>query len=121
MTQLLKKEVPFIWTDSQQTSFESLKKALAEQVVLAFPDFNEIFYVTTDASNVAIGAYLSQNYPNDRPIFFFSKTLNDAQRRYSTIERELLAIVEAIKAFRVYLYGRFFVLITDHRPLCYFP
>lgn len=119
LTQLLKKEVPFVWTDSQQTSFESLKKALAEQVVLAFPDFNELFYVTTDASNVAIGAYLSQNYPNDRPIFFFSKTLNDTQRRYSTIERELLAIVEAIKAFRVYLYGRYFVLITDHRPLCY--
>lgn len=61
---------------------------------------------------------LSQGIPpNDRPIFFFIKTLNDTQRRYSTIERELLAIVEAVKTFRVYLHGRFF--ITDHRPLYY--
>lgn len=120
LTALLKKEVPFIWTDAQQNSFEALKKALAEEVILAFPDFNELFYVTTDASNVAMGAVLSQGVlPHDRPIFFFSKTLNEAQRNYSTIHKELLAIVEAIKAFKVYLYGRFFVLITDHRPLCY--
>lgn len=65
-------------------------------------------------------AHFTQNTPpNDRPIFFFSKTLSDTQKRYSTIQKELLAIVEAIKAFRVYLYGRFFILITDHRPLCY--
>lgn len=57
--------------------------------------------------------------PNDRLIYFYSKTLNDTQKRYSTIEKELLAIVEAIKAFRVYLYGRFFILITDHKALCF--
>lgn len=119
LSTLLKKDVPLIWTDNQQQSFNSLKKALSEEVILAFPDFNEMFYVTTDASNVAIGAYLSQNYPNDRPIYYFSKTLRDTQRKYSTMDRELLAIVEAVKAFRVYLYGRFLVLLTDHRPLCY--
>lgn len=75
---------------------------------------------TTDASNVAIGAMLSQGeLPNDREIHFFSRTLNEAQKRYSTIQKELLAIVEAIKAFRVYLYGRFFILITDHKALFY--
>lgn len=57
--------------------------------------------------------------PNDRPVAFFSKNLNDIQKRYSTIEKELLAIVESIKFFRVYLYGRFFVLITDHKALSY--
>lgn len=88
--------------------------------MLKFPDFNELFYVTTDASNVAIGGMLSQgDPPNDRPIYFFSKTLNETQRRYSTIHKELFAIVEVIKAFRVYIYGRFFVLITDHKALCY--
>lgn len=123
LTFLLKKEQPFLWTESQEQSFEKLKKALAEEVVLAFPTFDNpemLFYVTCDASDFALGGCLSQGeLPNDRPIYFFSKTLNDAQRRYSTIQKELLAIVESIKAFRVYLYGRFFVLITDHKPLCY--
>lgn len=120
LSMLLKKEQPFLWTHLQQKSFEELKQALIDQVILSFPDFEQLFYVTTDASDIAIGAMLSQGeLPNDKPIFFFSKVLNEAQKRYSTIEKELLAIVEAIKTFRVYLYGRFFVLITDHRPLCY--
>lgn len=120
MTVLLKKEQPFIWTYLQQEAFDKLKQALTDEVMLKFPDFNQLFYVTTDASNVAIGAMLSQgDLPNDRPICFFSKTLNEAQKMYSTIQKELLAIVEAVKAFRVYLYGRFFILITDHKALCY--
>lgn len=120
LTTLLKKDTPFVWTNTQQDSFDKLKSALANEVTLAFPNFDELFYVTTDASDMAIGAMLSQGeLPNDRPIYFYSKTLNDTQKRYSTIEKELLAIVEAIKAFRVYLYGRFFILITDHKALCY--
>lgn len=116
----MKIEQPFVWTESQQKAFDDLKRALIEEVILQFPDFNELFYVTTDASNVAIGAMLSQgDLPNDRPITFYSKVLNETQKRYSTIQKELLAIVEAIKAFRVYLYGRFFILITDHKALCY--
>lgn len=120
LSMLLRKEQPFLWTHIQQKSFNDLKQALVEQVTLEFPDFNQLFYVTTDASDIAIGAMLSQGeLPNDRPIFFFSRVLNDTQKRYSTIQKELLAIVEAVKTFRPYLYGRFFVLITDHRPLCY--
>lgn len=122
ITLLLKKEQPFIWTDAQQQAFEELKRALLEDVTLAYPDFSDgaIFYVTTDASNSAIGSCLSQGtLPHDRPIYFFSRTLNDAQRKYSTIEKELLAIVESVKVYRPYLYGRYFILITDHKPLCY--
>lgn len=120
LTSLLKKEQPFIWTEREQKSFDGLKKALTEEVVLAFPNFDETFIVSVDASDLAIGGFLSQGeLPNDRPIYFFSKTLNEAQKRYSTIQKELLAIVETIKAFRVYLYGRFFILITDHKALCY--
>lgn len=118
LTMLLKKEQPFIWTPSQQEAFSELKKILAEQVTLAFPDFNELFYVTTDASNFAIGGVLSQSLEG-KPIYFFSRTLNEAQKRYSTIEKELLAMVETIKEFRVYLYGRYFILVTDHKALCY--
>lgn len=68
LTLLLKKEQPFLWTPFQEEAFEKLKTALAEEVMLAFPDFDQIFYVTTDASNVAIGSMLSQgDLPNDRP------------------------------------------------------
>lgn len=120
LTTLLKKQQPFVWTSLQQNSFDRLKSALADEVTLAFPSFQELFYCTTDASDVALSGVLSQGeIPNDRPIYFFSKTLNEAQKRYSATEKELLAIVEAIKAFRVYLYGRFFILITDHKALCY--
>lgn len=120
LTTLLKTEQPFIWTNKQQEAFDKLKKALAEEVTLAFPDFEQMFYVTTDASNVAIGAMLSQGeLPNDRPIHFFSRTLSETQKRYSTTQKELLAIVEAVKVFRPYLYGQFFILITDHKALSY--
>lgn len=120
LTTLLKKEQPFIWTHREQKSFDDLKKALTEDVLLSFPDFDKLFYVTTDASGSGIGGMLSQgDLPHDKPIHFFSKTLSETQRNYSVIERELLAIIEAVKAFRVYLYGRYFVLITDHLPLCY--
>lgn len=120
LTILCKQDQPFIWTETTQISFDKLKQILCNDIILSLPDFTQLFYVTTDASDVAIGAVLSQGeLPYDRPIHFFSRTLNEAQRRYSTIQKELLAIVEAIKNFRPYLYGRFFVLITDHKPLCY--
>lgn len=60
LTLLLKKEQPFIWTDSQREAFEALKKSLAEEVTLAFPNFDELFYVTTDASDIAIGAFYTK-------------------------------------------------------------
>lgn len=120
LTSLCKKDQPFVWTNHSQDAFNKLKKILAEDIILAFPDFESVFYVTTDASDIALGAVLSQGeLPNDRPIHFYSKTLSETQKHYSTIQKELLAITEAIKAFRPYLYGRFFILITDHKPLCY--
>ena len=74
--------------------------------------------LTTDASAFAIGAVLSQGpIGKDLPIAFASRTLCSAETKYSTIERELLAIVWAVKHFRPYLFGRKFTLITDHRPL----
>lgn len=120
LTSLCKKDQPYVWTNYTQEAFDKLKKILTEEITLAFPDFESIFYVTTDASDIALGAVLSQGeLPNDRPLHFFSKTLSETQKHYSTIQKELLAITEAIKAFRPYLYGRFFILITDHKPLCF--
>jgi len=85
---------------------------------LTYPDWNKPFILTTDASNEAIGAILSQGIiSKDKPLTFVSRTLNKAETRYSTTEKELLAIVWATKHFRQYLYGRKFKIVTDHKPL----
>ena len=74
--------------------------------------------MTTDASNDASGAVLSQgSIGKDPPITYASRTLNNAKRNYPTIEKELLAIVWGCKYFRQYFYGRKFTIVTDHCPL----
>lgn len=99
-------------------TFEDCKALLINDPILEYPDFSKEFNLTTDASNVAIGAVLSQGIiGKDKPIAFASRTLNNAEQNYSTIEKELLAIVWATKYFRPYLFGRKFKIITDHKPL----
>lgn len=118
LTNLLKKNVKFIWTDKCQESFDDLKRALTSEPILQFPRFNEKFILTTDSSNDAIGAVLSQGgIGNDLPISYFSRTLNKSQMNFSTTEKELLAIVEACKHYRCYLYGQTFDIVCDHKPL----
>lgn len=88
--------------------------------ILAYPDFEKPFNLTTDASQFALGAVLSQGeIGKDRPVAFASRTLNKAEINLSTIEKELLAIVWACAYFRPYLFGRKFILNTDHQPLVY--
>lgn len=117
---LCRKDIPFIWNENCEIAFEQLKKLLTTSPILIFPNFGDTFIVTTDASDYAVGAVISQgNIPYDKPIQYFSKTLGPAQIKYSTIEKELLAIVWAIENFRHYLYGREFLVITDHKPLTY--
>ncbi|XP_045479182.1 uncharacterized protein LOC123684075 [Harmonia axyridis] len=118
LTNLLKKNQKFEWTNKCQKSFDQFKELLSKEPILQFPNFSETFILTTDASNDAIGAILSQGtIGKDLPISYFSKTLNKAERNYSTTEKELLAIVEACKHFRPYLYGQKFIICTDHKPL----
>lgn len=95
-------------------SFDKLKTLLTTYPVLAYPEFDKEFVLTTDASDIAIGAVLSQK---GRPISYASRTLNSAERNYHTLEKELLAIVWSVKYFRPYLYGRKFLVRTDHQPL----
>lgn len=117
---LLRKDNPFEWNALCEDAFNTLKTALISPPVLIFPDFEQAFIVTTDASATAIGGVLSQgDLPHDRPIQFISKVLNKAQQNYSTIEKELYAIVFAVNAFRHYLIGVSFIIFTDHRPLVY--
>lgn len=118
LTKLLRKDQPFGWSEDQQTAFEFFKNALTSKPILQFPDFTKEFILTTDASQYAIGAILSQGeLGKDLPIAYASRTCNKAEINYSTIEHELLAIVWAVQHFRPYLYGRKFTIVTDHRPL----
>lgn len=96
------------------SAFHQCKEILMNAPVLAYPDFTKTFKLTTDASNVAIGSVLSQS---NRPIAFYSRTLNSAERNYSTIEKELLSILNSVKHFRPYLFGQRFIIETDHQPL----
>lgn len=119
MTTCLKKgRVINIENKEYRQSFEDSKILLINAPILQYPDFEKQFIVTTDASNFAIGAILSQNINGkDMPIAYASRTLNDHEINYSTTEKELLGIVWAVKYFRPYLYGVKFKIRTDHRPL----
>lgn len=118
LTELLKKDTPFTWADTQEQAFSHLRDALISEPVLQYPDLTKPFVVTTDASDYAVGGILSQGtIGKDRPIAYTSRLLNAAERNYSTIEKELLAIVYSVNHFRSYLYGHKFTLVTDHKPL----
>ena len=85
---------------------------------MQYPDFSQPFNITTDASNIAIGAILSQGKIGlDLPIAYTSRTLNEAETNYNTTEKELLAILWAVKQFRHYVYGCKFNIVIDHKPL----
>lgn len=101
-------------------TFETCKNLLTCSDVLQYPDFSLPFILTTDASNFAIGAVLSQGtIGKDRPVAYASRTLTKSEENYSAIEKELLAIDWATRHFRPYLFGRKFTLYTDHQPLTY--
>lgn len=118
LTNLLKKDCEFIWNDLCTNAFNQVKKLLSQKPILQYPDFSRPFNVTTDASNSAIGAVLSQGkIGSDLPISYISRTLNKAERNYNTTEKELLAIVWAVKQFRPYLFQNKFTVITDHKSL----
>ena len=118
LTTLLKKDVKFNWCCFCDEAFKILKSKLISPPILTYPEFDKEFIVTSDASDYAIGAVLSQGeVGKDRPICYVSRALNPAETRYATIEKELLGIVYAVEQFRPYIYGRKFTIYTDHKPL----
>jgi hypothetical protein len=120
LTQLTKKEEKFEWKPQCQNAFDELKIKLSTTPVLAYPDFRLPFILTTDASKIAVAAVLSQVQGGiERPISFASRQLNKAERAYSASELEMLALVWATKYFRCYLYGRKFLVKTDHAALTF--
>lgn len=118
LNNILKKQVSFKWNGDQQTAFDTLCDKICTEPILQYPNFRRPFSITTDASDYALGAVLSQEYQGqDLPVPYASCTLNPAECKYTTSEKELLAIVFAVGHFRPYIYGHKFTLYTDHRPL----
>lgn len=95
-------------------AIQTCKQLLTNAPILAFPDFKKTFVITTDASDIALGAVLSQD---NHPIAYASRTLSKTEHKYNTTEKELLGILWAVTQFRPYIYGRKFILRTDHKAL----
>ena len=121
LTDLTRKTQPnqVTWTTECETAFQKLKSALCASPVLVNPDFKRMFTLQTDASDRGVGAVLSQlnDQGDDKPIAYFSPKLLPREERYSTIEKECLAIKLGVQAFHPYLMGCTFRIQTDHRSL----
>ncbi|XP_075102911.1 uncharacterized protein LOC142177601 [Nicotiana tabacum] len=101
-------------------AFETLKEKLSTARVVVSPDWNQPFEVMCDASDIAIGAVFGQRKDKIfRPIYYVSRTMNEAQLNYATTEKELLAVVFAFDKFRSYLIGTKVTIFTDHAALKY--
>ncbi|XP_030040463.2 uncharacterized protein LOC115455850 [Manduca sexta] len=116
---LLKKGAKFLWSSECDTAFVTVKNKLMSSEVLVHYNPELPLILTTDASNVGIGAVISHEMPDgrERPIAFASRVLNTAERAYSQIDKEALSIIYGVKKFHQYLFGRKFILRTDHKPL----
>ncbi|MCO5607220.1 hypothetical protein L7F22_061413 [Adiantum nelumboides] len=107
---------PIIWNEHLDESFNKLKHLVTTAPMLHIVDPSKPFVVETDASDYALGAAL---YQDGRPVAFESKKLSDAEMRYPTYEKELYAVIHALKKWRHYLYGSKFIAWTDHHSLRY--
>ena len=122
LSDLTKKGEPSLvrWGEAEEEAFQKLKKTLTEAPILRMPEFDRQFIVQTDASDNGVGAALLQEFDEGRfPVAYASKKLLSRERNYSVVEKECLAVVWAVKKFVKYLYGKEFVLETDHQSLSY--
>jgi hypothetical protein len=111
------------WESEEQNAFEAIKKAITSEPVLTLPNEEGKFRVEVDASNVGTGAILSQEQQGKwHPVAFMSKSLLDTEKNYEIYDKELLAIVKALKAWRQYLIhaNQQFEVWTDYENLKYF-
>ncbi|XP_076299334.1 uncharacterized protein LOC143218180 [Lasioglossum baleicum] len=120
LTENIKGNKKVTWTDEACDAFRRCKESLSQATLLAHPQPNAPLSLTCDASDFMVGAALHQHCGNDwEPLAFFSTKLSSAEQKYSTFDRELLAIYSSIKHFRHMLEGRIFTIYTDHKPLTF--
>ena len=114
LRELLKEDAVFTWTQSHQQAFDSLRDQICKDATLAYFDSSKDTVIQVDASMQGLGATLMQD---NKPIAYASKSLSDAETRYANIERELLAVVFGCERFHTHVYGKTFVVESDHKPL----
>lgn len=114
LTNLLRKNVPYVWTSVHDQAFETLKTSLTTAPVLALPDFSKQFVIETDASDKGVGAVLQQD---GHPLAFVSKALGIRNQGLSIYEKEYLAILMAVDHWRQYLQNGEFLILTDQQSL----
>ncbi|CAF1068455.1 unnamed protein product [Brachionus calyciflorus] len=119
MTELTRKNVKWHWTEDCQKAFEGLKEKIMSDPILRVPIIGRPFKLYTDASGSQCGAVLTQTDEdgNEYVIAYISRPMKGAELHYGITEKECLAVVWSVKKFRVYLYGNFFILVTDHSAL----
>ncbi|CAM5157677.1 unnamed protein product [Eretmochelys imbricata] len=106
------------WSDAAEGAFTDLRTALCCHPVLIAPDFKKEFVLQTDASEVGLGAVLSQIvWEEEHPILYLSRKLLPREQKYTVVEKECRAIKWAMETLRYYLLGQRFTLVTDHAPL----
>lgn len=113
-------KTPITWTEEATQAFEQCKASIINAALLAHPSHHATLALFCDASDNSAGAVLQQYLHNTwQPLGYFSKKFNDAQKKYSTFDRELLAMYMAVKHFRKIFEGRHLIIFTDHKPLTY--
>ena len=114
---LTSKKVDFQWGLEQQQAFDTLKSIMAADCLNAYPDYNQPFEINTDASDYQLGAAIIEN---GRPVAYWSRSLQPTQQKYTTTEKELLAIILCLKEYEKILYGaKQIKVFTDHKNLTF--
>jgi hypothetical protein len=120
LSNLLRKDVKFEWSEDAQKAFLDLKSRLGSRPILRQADYTREFCMAVDTSAIAIGAYLFQIYDGvEHPICYFSRKLDVHQQKYSTVEREALGLLLAVRAFSVYFGSSKVKVFVDHNPLVF--
>ena len=116
---LLKNSESWQWNNEQQVAFEKIKEMLTAPNLLVYFDESKPLMLSCDASPYGVGAVLSHVYADqlDKPIAYASRSLNTVEWKYSQLDKEALVILFGISKFHHYLYGRHFVICSDHKPL----
>jgi hypothetical protein len=117
LTNPTRKSHVWAWTGKCQDAFEKLKHLLTEAPLLRTPEESKTYRVVTDASDIGVGGVLLQE---GHPIAYESRKLNSVEQNYTTIEREMLAVVHALRVWRCYLEGVYFEVETDHKCNTFF-
>ena len=116
LSRLISQTIKWKWGEEEQKAFEEAKRMITKETMLSYPKFGEPFHIYADASDTQLGGVIMQD---NKPLAFYTRKMNQAQRNYTTGEQELLSIVETLKSFENILMGQKLIVHTDHLNLLY--